>query len=92
MRTPKNVLIDNVAVRRRIAGDHAVSLTPNEKRRAIRVLHGRGNDDRAIAKALGYSRRTISTTRRRMGLPALPKPDRHAEYGLAPHSRRKALA
>jgi DNA-binding CsgD family transcriptional regulator len=92
VRTPKNVLIDNVAVRRRISGDHGVTLTPDEKRRAIRVLHGRGKPDVDIAAALGYSRHTVTTTRRRMDLPAHPKPHRHVEYGLAPHTRKKALA
>jgi len=57
---PKNVLIDNVAIRRRIAGEHDIELTREE--------------------------------RRRMGLAAIPDPERHAIYGLPRHDRPRERA
>jgi hypothetical protein len=93
-RTPKNVLIDNVAVQRRIGGDHSIELTPDERKRVIRVLHRRGLTDVEITEVSGFVRDTVTTTRKRMGLAANPDQTRHAQYGLLRHDlpREKAMA
>jgi hypothetical protein len=91
-RAPKNVLVDNVAVQRRIAGDHDLDLTPEERKKVIRLLHGRGMTDVEITEVSGFLRDTVTTTRRRMGLTPNPDLTRHSNYGLAPHVRTRKNA
>lgn len=67
---PRNVLIDNVAISRRIAGEHAIYLTREERRRAIRRLHGRGLLDTEIALTLGMTKGAVFRARERMQLVA----------------------
>lgn len=69
-RRPKNVTIDNVAIRRRIEGFHNTELNIAERRRAIRILHRRGLLDTQIARTLGYHPDAVAGVRRRMGLPS----------------------
>jgi transcriptional regulator with GAF, ATPase, and Fis domain len=92
MKTAKNVLIDNVAVRRRIAGDTSVRLTPAERRRAIRVLHRNGLPDAEMAERLGIPVTSLATERKRLNLSPNPKPTAHANYGLKPHHRTREKA
>jgi hypothetical protein len=52
---PRNVVIDNVAIRRRIDGFHHTRLNTREREKAVRILHARGLNDNEIGTALGFS-------------------------------------
>lgn len=66
----RDVPVDEIAVQRRIGGDHTVELTILEKREAVQVLHGRGLSDGDIGRAAGYSDRHVLRIRKELGLPA----------------------
>lgn len=70
MKVRKNIIIDNVAIRRRIDGHHTVDLTHAERLRAIRTLNRDGLTDMQIATKLGYSDDVIGKWRRRLELPS----------------------
>lgn len=65
---PKNVVIDNVAVRRRIQGFHRTELNRAEMRHAVRVLHQAGKLDSEISESLGISKDAAFKIRTRLGL------------------------
>lgn len=69
MTAHKNVLIDNVAIRRRIDGHHRIDLNKAERLRAIRILHRQGMNDREIADELGYQHDWVGKWRRKLQLP-----------------------
>jgi hypothetical protein len=69
MKTPKNVVIDNVAIRRRIEGHHTIELNEAERFRAIRVLNREGLTDAEISRVLGYGDDYVGKWRRELGLP-----------------------
>jgi ParB family chromosome partitioning protein len=62
--------VDEVAVQRRIAGDHSVRLNIAEKREAIRILHNRGLSDGQIASTIGHTARQVLRIRQELDLPA----------------------
>lgn len=63
---------DEVAVQRRIDGDHVVRLTPHETDEAVRRLNHQGLSDPQIADRLGITDRTVLRLRQRTGVPATP--------------------
>lgn len=66
----RDVPVDEIAVQRRISGDHTIELTIIETREAVRVLHGHGLSDGDIARAIGYSGRQVLRIRQELELPA----------------------
>jgi len=66
----RNVVIDNVAIRRRIAGWHRTPLNAHERRRAVRILHATGLNDAEIGDQLGYGADVVGKIRRGLNLPA----------------------
>lgn len=62
--------IDEAAVVRAVDGDKSVTLTPKERREAIRRLHGRRLSDGQIAEVLGCSSKTVERARAALELAA----------------------
>lgn len=62
--------VDQVAVQRRISGDHTVELNIGEKREAVRILHTRGLSDGEISRTIGHTDRQVLRIRQELDLPA----------------------
>lgn len=60
--------VDEVRVALAVDGGR-VELTPREREEAVRVLNGRGRNDREIADVLGIASKSVLRIRQRIGLP-----------------------
>lgn len=81
------IFIDEVAVARRLQGDHTVRLRIADREEAVRRLHAQGLNDRPIAVQLGISDRTVLRIRHRLGLPPLKLQHPLPEHGTASRYR-----
>lgn len=63
--------VDEVAVLRRLNGDHSVPITRAERLELVTRLHARGYSDGRISDATGIDERHIVRLRRVLGLPAV---------------------
>lgn len=69
--------VDEVAVERRAAGDHTVTLTRAEHHAAVQLLHAACLNDQQIAERLGYAPRTVLRARQHLRLPATEQTGKH---------------
>jgi transcriptional regulator with XRE-family HTH domain len=79
--------IDDAAVLRALDGDRTVTLTADERREVIRLLHRRGLTDRQISDLTGFN--SVVNERKRLGLSVNKSGIDWSEYGERPRNRQK---